>query len=201
MAEVSGPTPVSLILRLRRGRAEDWQVFHAIYGPLIYRIARSCRLHEHDAEEVTAIVMSQLTPRLLKGFKVDHRRGRFRGYIARTTRRAAAQYRTGMSSRTLGIVDAGELERGSAELPPDEELLRWERCERLRLALGLLEQKCGPKSRNIRAFKHYVIDAEPAKAVASRYSITCQRLYEIKRELLAQLERILKQLDEELGEV
>lgn len=198
----SGRTPVTLIHRLQEDRRDDWDTFCGIYGPLVHKLAEMYALHGPDADEVTAVVMKSLMERLRTGLRVEAEKGRFRNYVAKVTMRAVVAYRRQARKRwTTSIDHDSQPDVASIAATPPESLMRLEQRARVRLCLDRLRASPKIRKRNYLAFEEYVVHDEPAKAVAAKYGISCQRLYEIKREMLGRLEAMLRELDTEVGEV
>lgn len=125
-------TDSRLMARLRNP-ADDaaWREFDRAYGSLIARYAMRRGLRLADAEDVRQDVLVRLVRRF-PGFVYDRDRGRFRGYLATTTRRAIARQvrRRGPSRAPLEAV-----------APADTAKSDWvEECRRhaLRQAVGRL---------------------------------------------------------------
>jgi len=198
----SGRTPVTLVHRLREDRREDWDTFCGIYGPVVLKLVEMCGLREQDADDVTAVVMKSLMERLRTGLRVETEKGRFRNYVAKVTMRAVVAYRRQARKRRAASIDHdGYSDAASVVATPPEALMQLEQRARVRLCLDRLHASPKIRKRNYLAFEEYVVHDEPAKAVAAKYGISCQRLYEIKREMLGRLEAMLRELDTEVGEV
>lgn len=190
---------MSLLLRLPQGDDDDWRTFYGIYGPVVYRLARRSGLGEQDSEDVLAAVMRSLFRRMHSGFRIDHEKGRFRNYLATVTRRAVGAQRRGCDNSHVCAEFAEAFEDGG--LSPDEQLSRMERIARLELCLDRLRESPEVRTRDMQAFERYALLGEPAERVARLYGLTRERLYGLKSEMLDRIQKILAQLDVELGEV
>jgi RNA polymerase sigma factor (sigma-70 family) len=192
-------TPVSLILRLRDGTQEEWRTFWEIYGPVTYRFARGAGLRHHDADDVVSEVMRSLHTRIRGGLMIDHAKGRFRGYLARTTQRAVERHRSHFSSSTAE--EKSPTIRSTHPAPVSQTIEGFERLERLRLCMDRLRGSRNVRQRDVDAFEKYVLLEEPAEKVATRYGISRGRLYGIASEMMDRIRKLILQLDLELGEV
>lgn len=194
----SDNTPVSLILRLREGTEAEWRKFWEIYGPLIYRLARGRGLNHHDAQDIVCEVMRGLHARIRRGLKVDHGKGRFRSYVARSVARATARFRR-QFKKTGSDVNARPL-TSSAEDGSDGDVAALERGERMRYCLSRLRESPDVRRRDFEAFERSVILGESSDKVAKRFGISRGRLYGIRSEMMNRLRVMLTTLDQELGE-
>lgn len=191
-------TRTTLIRRLANDRGDAWRTFLAIYGPLVYRIARRAGLGDSDAEDVLADVMRNLVQAVGRGFEVDHEVGLFRSYLKTLTSHAIVAHRR-KQKRNCSSTAAEHVV--AADPPPVSEWESAERIERWQLCLERLSESAAVRARDYEAFVRYALDAEPAEAVARDYQITANRLYGIKHAMIRKLQRIWKQLEDELGEV
>lgn len=192
-------TPVSLILRLREGTPTEWRTFWDIYAPVVYRLAARRGLDHHDAQDVVGVVMRGLHARIRRGLKIDHGKGRFRGYLARSAQRAVAAHR-----RRFGRTSPGDGSLASAAddaASPAEDLAKLERLERLRLCLDRLRGSSNVRRRDVEAFERYVLQGEPAEKVAKHLGLSRGRVFGIRTEMIERIRKTLMQLDIELGEV
>jgi RNA polymerase sigma factor (sigma-70 family) len=192
-------TPVSLILRLNQGTPAEWRTFWDIYAPVVYRLAVCRGLDHHDAQDVVGVVMRSLHARIRRGLKIDHGKGRFRGYLARTTQRAVTVHR-----RRFGRSASGERSLASAADgadSPAEDLAKMERLERLRLCLDRLRASSKVRRRDVEAFERYVLQGEPAEVVARLLGLSRGRVFGIRTEMIERIRKMLIELDIELGEV
>ena len=188
----SGKTPRSLIQRLSDDRPDDWATFCGIYAPLIHKLTGRYSLQESDADEVTAAVIKGLMQRFRTGFRIRTSKGWFRNYVATATQNAVIAHRKRQKRDHASSLDDHKLD--SASLAPPDDLARLELHAQVRFCLDQLRNSPKTRRRNFLAFERYVINGEPAKDVAKAYGLKVQRLYEIKREMLARLETMLRDL-------
>lgn len=201
MPQGPGPFPdtrTTLIRRLASNSNDEWRTFLAIYGPLVYRIARRAGLSEGDAEEVLANVMRGFVQAVQRGFKVDHSVGMFRSYLKTITTNEITAWRR-QQRRQVGT---GSVEEAVADSQtPDAHWADTERQQRWRLCLEKVRGSRSVRTRDFEAFKRYALEGQPAEQVAGDLGITTNRLYGIKHDMMKQLRRIWDQLARELGEV
>lgn len=115
------PTRASLILRLRD--AEDlaaWNEFAAIYGPVIFQVAKSRGFQDADAENLIQEVFMAVAGSISDWLERDDR-GSFLAWLLRIARNAAVDLITQKSTRALGA-DGSEAQLQIANLPAASEL-------------------------------------------------------------------------------
>jgi RNA polymerase sigma-70 factor (ECF subfamily) len=193
-------TRLSLVGRLRGELSKDWETFFAIYGPLVYRMARHAGLRDDEAEGVVSQVMRDFLSAVRGGFAVDHEVGRFRSYLRTAANNAI---RAHLRARRRNGNGKMPLTEDLAEAP-DDTTVEWERMEqleRLRLCFERLRASPAVRRRDVEAFESLVLRGEDAQAVAKRLGITVARVYGIKHEMVKLLRRIRQKLDQEMGEV
>ena len=191
-------TPITLIGQLAKDVDDAWRTFIAIYGPLVYRIARRAGLSENDAEDVLACVMRNFVQAVERGFEVDHDIGLFRSYLKTTTMNEVIAH-TRREHRARGTSSVGEADGGAT--PPPEFWEQAEREQRWQLCLARLKESSSVRARDYDAFTRYALNGEQAQRVAKDLQITVNRLYGIKHAMIEKARRIWKQLEDELGEV
>lgn len=210
-------TRLTLLARLGDPASRAWDEFFAIYGPVIYRMARADGLNDHDADEVVAVVMRYFFGAVAAGFQFDPHRGQFRRYLRRATNIIIRRVRNGHhAGRGRGGAPTGQVRASERpivlaefdidDLPdaparPDDEWHRVERQERWQVCLERLEDSTSVSPRDMEAFRAYVLHGEPARRVAKRLGIRPNRLYGIKHEMTQRLRKLREELDTELGEV
>src|SRR3954447_25164640 len=126
--------PAELVLRATDGDRSAWESLVDMYAGMIFSIARSHRLNEADATDV-----SQTTwLRLVENLSRINDPSRVGAWLATTARRESLRV-IGISARQVPTAEASELEpriRNDDEL--DAALLAAERDERVREALAQL---------------------------------------------------------------
>ena len=192
-------TPISLILRLGQGHRDDWDAFYAIYSPVIYNLCRARQLQHHDAKDIVGVIMKSLHQAIQNGFTLDHGKGRFRGYLAKSVERAVRQFKR--RKRNEGS-KASTVDRAPAnDGRPEADLAALERIERLRFCIARLREAPDVRRRDIEAFERYALREEKASTVAKSLGISVGRLYGIRCEMLDRIRAGMAQLEVEWGEV
>lgn len=192
-------TPISLILRLGQGKRDDWETFYEIYSPVIYNLCRARRLQHHDAMDIVSVVMKNFHHAILNGFTLDHSKGRFRGYLARSVERAIREFKRRKRDASNGSV---RVDRESATNGrPEADLAALERVERLRHCIHRLREAPDVRRRDVEAFERYALQGEKAAAVSKSLGISVGRLYGIRSEMLDRIRTMMAKLEAEWGEV
>ncbi len=102
MAEISGDTRSSLLLRLRGNDDHAWAEFFRIYAPAVFRYALRRGLQTSDAEDMAQEVMIEIA-RGIKNFTYQPEKGRFRDWLGTIAWRRIARHFGGQ--RTLQTAD------------------------------------------------------------------------------------------------
>jgi RNA polymerase sigma-70 factor (ECF subfamily) len=108
-------TRASLILRLPDAAdVRAWDEFAAIYGPLVYRLARKQGLQPADADDLVQEVLTAVA-RSVQGWIENGHRGPFRAWLLRIAKNTAINFLT--RPRHQAIAAGGsEALRGIAQL-------------------------------------------------------------------------------------
>jgi RNA polymerase sigma factor (sigma-70 family) len=191
-------TRYSLILRLPDGGDVDaWQQFVSIYGPLVYRLARSKGFQDADAREIVQEVLVAVS-KAVERWDPDPRLGRFRAWLFRIARNLMIKFLTRRRFRPIGSGDSGiaELLEQQVEPSPDDAALfdLEYRREMFRWAAEQVQEQV--KERTWRAFWMTSIERWSAEDVARELAMTvgavhiaCSRVRGRIRDLVAELEQ------------
>jgi RNA polymerase sigma-70 factor, ECF subfamily len=96
-------TQASLIQRVRDlTDTASWTEFDRLYRPFLFKIARRSGLPPEDADEVVQDVFAKVAQAIVE-FRLDHERGRFRGWLKAITVRKLIDRRRA-SDRTVSPV-------------------------------------------------------------------------------------------------
>ncbi len=183
-------THPSFLLRLRDRKDElSWSRFHARYGHLLYRYARSRGASHTDAEDVVQEVETQLF-QAIGGFEYDGRRGKFRSYLRAAvihalTRRASKESRQppGLDPRSF---DSCATER---EMDRDAEWAREWQLQRLRRTMQDLADEFDPTT--LKAFEMSVLAGKPVTYTAEMLDISIWSVYRARKKVLERLKSSL----------
>ena len=118
-----------------RHDAEAWTQFVAIYGPLVYRLARHKGFQDADAHEIVQEVMVSVS-RAVQRWQPDAQLGRFRDWLFRIARNLILNFMTRRHHQS--IASGGEMtkmmeqqidphceESAAFDLEYHRELFRW----------------------------------------------------------------------------
>ncbi len=114
-------TRASLILRLKD--VEDktaWEEFAMIYGPVVFKVAKSRGFQAADADNLVQEVFMAVASSVSKWLERDER-GSFRAWILRIARNAAVDMITQKATSSLGA-EGSQAEVHLANLPAPSEL-------------------------------------------------------------------------------
>lgn len=202
-------TRSSLLERLKTSPAEaDWETLYRTYCGVILGYARKVGLGEHAAEDVLQETMVTLM-RLLPAFQYDPKRGKFRNFVFTITHRAAqVTLRRARRHHTISLDEAGDedqpplgdtLPDERTEAPSDGLEVNW-RLSLQEEALRRLLSDPTVKGQTLGVFQAYVFERQPAEAVAARFGISKNNVFQIKNRLIKRLqEEIHKMIGDEDG--
>ena len=192
-------THLTFLLRLR-DRADElsWEEFHARYGQLLYRYARSRGASHDDAEDVVQDVEMYVF-KALDGFEYDARRGRFRAYlwaavVNALARRASKQARQPRELDPQKFDYVAAQEQAAAPTPAGNTsgVLH-----RLRRAMSAIAGDFEPIT--LKAFEMHVLAGRPVAETADKLGLSPASVYQAKSRVLRSLKRHLAEttLDED----
>ncbi len=99
-------TRISLVLRLKHhDDVKAWDDFVAVYGPVVYRLARAKGLQDADATDVTQEVLNRVAQAIDK-WNPDRSLGSFRGWLGRIARNMVVQFLRDRNRRPLTCDDS-----------------------------------------------------------------------------------------------
>jgi RNA polymerase sigma-70 factor (ECF subfamily) len=184
-------TNESLLGRLRIADAHGaWQEFFDAYWGAILRYGHKLGLSADQAEEVlqeTMVVLMRVLPR----FAYDRRKGRFRNFLLTIVhRRALAVMERNSRRQPVAWNDAleGDLADpfGNSESAEREARDRW-RDSLLEEAIRRLREDPRIAGKTLAVFEAYVINRQPATAVARQFEVSENAVYQIRNRLLRRL--------------
>jgi RNA polymerase sigma-70 factor (ECF subfamily) len=186
-------TRPSFLNRLRdSGDGVNWSEFHARYGHMLYRYARSLGAAHADAEDVVQEVEMQLF-QAMGGFVYDARRGRFRSYL-----RAAVLHALGRRATRKARQRTEHNPRKLEELVTEEDARRdevWEmewQMHELREAAQFIADEFDPVT--WKAFEMHVLAGCAADDAASALEISKWSVYRARNRVLSRLRQKLAEL-------
>jgi RNA polymerase sigma-70 factor (ECF subfamily) len=196
---MSPDTRLSLLVRVRDlADGESWREFHSIYQPLIFRYLRSLNLTEDDANDLTQEVFCRLL-KVLPGFDLDQRRGRFRTFLWKLTystlvdraRRRKARNRA-EDEWVRRFSESDETEGRRLE----EEWVRLHRRRILEVVLPRSQAAVSPMA--WACFEQRLLRGRPVAAVAAELGTTDGVVYVYASRVLKEVRRRCAELEERL---
>jgi RNA polymerase sigma factor (sigma-70 family) len=196
--DCGSPTRPSLLRRLcDPGDTRSWQIFVDVYGPLIYRHARSRRLQDADAAEVTQEVLFQVS-RSIQNFEYRPGQARFRDWLGTVTENKIRSWCT----RQAGTVRAkGETGPGDAlaGLAATARETSWEEEFNDHLLQAALARTRGHfEEQTWRAFELVWRDHRPEAEVARELGQRINWVYLAKSRVLKRLRAEVQELAEDM---
>ena len=203
MAEKATGPPTRPTLLRRIHDADDreaWQTFVDVYGPLVYRRARSRGLQDADAAEIAQEVLFRVS-RAIRQFEYDSRRGSFREWLGTITHnriRSFLQKEAGLI-HGRGQDDAEDILQSH---PAVEQDTQWTE-EFNRHLLDTALQRCRPccEEQTWRAFELVWLQDRPAAAVARELGQKINWVYLMKSRVLKRLQQEVEELAEDIPQL
>ena len=194
-SDLSGSTSSSLIARLRARDPTAWERLCELYGPLVYRWARSAGLQDTDAADIVQDVF-QAVASGIESFRHDSPGDSFRGWLWGITRnklhdhfrrRAGRPVATGGTDANEQLMQVPEAphEASSATLGTDAALVH--------RALEVIRVEF--EDRTWQAFWRLAIDAQPAADIARDLGMTPRAVRQAKYRVLQRLRAELPDLN------
>ena len=190
-------TRPSLLLRLNVTDTQDrelaWCEFRERYAPVIAGFARNLGVRAQEIDDVIQDVMLGFyahSPR----FVYDPSKGRFRGYLKVCTIRAARR-QLGQEAKFQAV----PLDRLDDDDPAADQV--WNKlwaAELLNRAVAAV-RKAYDGNNTFQAFERYVIQAQPADAVAVGLGMTLNGVYKAKERVSTAIREYLSMLERDEG--
>jgi len=187
---VSSATSASLLERARRREPDGWTRLSAVYGPLVYHLARRFGLSEADAADVVQEVFGVLARKI-----DDHRgQGRFRAWLWTITRNKIRDHQRRAHQRA--VASGGTEAYRQLQQLSDDAQESWSNDEERQSAekgvltrtLELIRDEFEPTT--WRAFWIATVEKRTAAEIAAELGITKHAVHQAKY-------RVLKRLREE----
>jgi RNA polymerase sigma-70 factor (ECF subfamily) len=195
-------TRVTLLTRLKDGRdTEAWREFVQLYGPVVYRFARTRGLQDADAADLMQDVLrsvARTAPRL----EYDPKKGTFRGWLYTVTRNKIYNFLSAQRNRPRATGDPDAQERLDAAPARDEDGpdADWEKEHQRRLsarAMELVKDEFQPNT--WAAFWQTAVEGKPAAEVGAALKMTPGAVYVAKSRVIARLREEARRLMVEEG--
>jgi len=194
-------TRASLIVRLCDGAdAAAWDEVVAVYGPLVYRLARQKGLQPADADDLVQVVLAAVARSIEKWLERSDR-GRFRAWLLTIARNTAINFLTRPKHRPLatgGSDAANELasvaapeeasQNGSGDFDVEyrRQVFRW--------ASNRLQQTMAEKT--WQAFWQTTMEDRPIAEVATQLEMTVGSVYIARSRVMTRLRAVVQQFEE-----
>jgi RNA polymerase sigma-70 factor (ECF subfamily) len=192
-------TRASLILRLPdRGDAAAWDEFAAVYGPLVYCLARRKGLQPADADDLVQEVLAAVA-RSVETWLAREDRGGFRAWLLTISRNTTLNFLTRAKHRPLGTGDSdvarrlnqlGDANSGVAsefDLEYRREVFRWA-ADRVRSAVSPATWQ---------AFWQTTVAGQPVAEAARELSLSVGSVYIARSRVMARLQSEVRRFEEE----
>jgi RNA polymerase sigma-70 factor (ECF subfamily) len=191
-------TRASLILRLPD--AADvlaWDQFAAIYGPLVYRLARKQGLQPADADDLVQEVFSAVA-RSVQGWLDNGERGPFRAWLLRIAKNTAINFLTRPRHQAVAaggsetmrrlsqLADSAAEDGGEFDLEYRRELFRWA-ADQLRDVVS---------ESTWQAFWRTSVEEQPIEAVAKGLKVSVGSVYIARSRVMARLRELVQSFGE-----
>src|SRR5262249_54998842 len=144
---------------------EAWQTFVNVYGPLVYRHARSRGLQDADAAEVTQEVLIRVS-KAIQQFEYNPEQGRFRDWLGTIARNRICSFLRKEAGLGHGRDDA-DAEDALRAVPSPEQETEWtEEFNRHLLQTALERSQPYFDGQVWRAFEMVWLENRPAAEIA-----------------------------------
>lgn len=194
-------TRASLLVRLPDAAdVKAWDEFVAVYGPLVYRLARRHGLQPADADDLVQEVLTAISKSIESWLANPlEKRGPFRAWLFRIARNVAINFLTRRKHRPLGAggsdvayllqqhVDPNDGEVDEFDLEYRREVFRWA-ADQIR---GSVTEK------NWQAFWRTTIDDQPIGAVANELGMSVGNAYIARSRIMARLRELVRRFEEQ----
>jgi RNA polymerase sigma-70 factor (ECF subfamily) len=188
-SEATG-TSSSLLQRAVLQDGTAWNRLVELYGPLIYHWCRKWGLQQGDADNVGQEVFLRVHQYLPK-FERREDGGTFHGWLQKITSNCVKDHRRKLRTQavTVGGTDAHKFLEQQPESPPedDEASVREDNARLFRRAVELIRNEFSEQ--DWQAFSRYVLEGQPAEAVAAELGIATNVVYLAKSRILARLKQ------------
>jgi RNA polymerase sigma-70 factor, ECF subfamily len=165
-------TQVSLIQRVRDlTDTASWAEFDRLYRPFLFKIARRSGLSPEDADEIVQEVFAKVAQAIVE-FRLDHERGRFRGWLKAITVRKLIDRRRAKNRSISAVAIASEpLALDSLEEEWDREYRRHV------LDHAMSEVRARVESKTWTCFEEHTLKHRTAEDIAAELGMTVNAVY------------------------
>lgn len=178
--------------------AEAWEVFVAIYEPLLFRLARAKGFQHADAEDFVQEVLAAVA-RAIGRWVVNDVRGPFRAWLFRIAQNLAVNYLTRPSHRRIGSGDsqiARLLERQPAKAAESSHLfLKEYRRELFRWAADCVRARVA--ERQWLVFWQTSVEDRPIAEVAREFAMSVGAVYIARSRITTRIRNLIRTHEEQ----
>ena len=186
-------TRPSLLLRIRDAAdSEAWEVFDAIYRPMVRRFALAHGIGPADADDVVQQCLAAVAKHI-PSFEYDPARGRFKGWLRTLVNNRVRNLFRDRRDRQADTHVFGREQQ--CEAPPEEVFERIWLEEHLWHCLRELESEVGKQT--YLAYRRYVLDQRPIEEVCQELGLSRNNVYTIKWRLTERISVRMKALLDE----
>lgn len=188
----SPQTSQTLLLRLRDiNDHESWQLFFAIYGPILREYFRRRGLQAADSDDLVQEVLASVVKALLES-RYDRTKGRFRAWLGTVAANRLSNFFRGRANYA-NLVKAAPDE--FSYIDPDSDWVELFSKHLFRVACERIQPLFEPKTWE--SFKLTWMDEVPAKEVAHQLAIPIHSVYVNKSRVLQRLREEVETLAED----
>ena len=185
-------TRASLILRLPdAGDARAWDDFVAVYGPLVYRLARRQGLQPADADDLVQEVLAAVARSVETWLERDDR-GPFRAWLLRIAKNLAINALTRPRHRPMATGNSAMLRRLLEQPAMTDETKSFDleyRRESFRWAAEQIREEV--TERTWRAFWLSSVEEQPISAVAEQLNMSTGSVYIARSRVMARMRNLV----------
>lgn len=189
-------TRPSLIVRLSDGEdVEAWDKFVAIYGPLVYRVARHRGLQHSDAQDLVQEVLLAVS-RAVDAWTPDPDRGKFRTWLFRIARNMTINYLNRPKHKGIGSGDTRVLELLQQHCDPNSDNSKLFDLEYQRSVFRWAAEQVRRqvKDQTWKAFWLSSVEDQPIAEVAAQLNMTKGSIYIARSRVMTRLQDAVRQL-------
>ena len=195
----SESTRPSLLIRIRDlDDVEAWTQFADIYGPLVFRFARTRGLQAADAADLTQEVLRRVAESIGR-FDYDRNLGRFRGWLFTV---AGNKLKNFLASRRRHVRGSGDsavkqiLDNQPAAKQDEQQ--QWDRDYEQRLFEWAAEQIKGRfRESTWQAFWQTAVEGKTGQQVADALGLSVGSVYVYKGRVMSQLKEQLQRIGDQ----